>query len=53
MPTVTRLVRKTAMFSGQVVAIQRLIRIKTFSRGQICQLRLANSDSFRDSGVLG
>lgn len=34
MPTITRLVRKTAMFSGQVVAIQWLIHTKTFSHGQ-------------------
>ena len=33
MPTVTRLLRKTAMFSGEVVDIQQFVRDKTFSCG--------------------
>ena len=35
MPTVTRLLRKIAMFSGEVVDIQWLVRVKTFSHEQI------------------
>ena len=44
MPTITRLLRKTAMFSGEVVAIQQFVSDKTFSCGNC---KDADRDEFR------